>query len=396
MLDWLIVGGGIHGTALSYRLLRHLNFAHEKLRVLDAEAEPLARWRANTGNVGMRYLRSPGVHHLHSDPFSLRTFAATRAGQPHTGSIPLYERPALALFNAHSEWLLDKFRLREVRLHGRAQALTRIAGGWRVESEQGAVDTRRVVLALGVSDAPHVPAWAQPLKDAGAPVFHIFDRDFTQAALAPYARIAIVGGGISAAQAALALAHAGKQVMLWMRHAVRLSHFDSDPCWVTAICLADFHRERDYPRRRALIRQARQRGSLPPDVADALREAIAQRQIRLVRGEIAGLEAQPDASLELSSADGDTQRANALLLATGFSTARPGGAWLDAAIDAHGLPTAPDGYPMPDPCLRWSDGLYVTGALAELELGPTARNIIGARLAGERLVRGEVVHRQGA
>jgi hypothetical protein len=30
-------------------------------------------------------------------------------------------------------------------------------------------------------------------------------------------------------------------------------------------------------------------------------------------------------------------------------------------------------------------GLYVTGALAELELGPVARNIAGARHAGERL-----------
>jgi hypothetical protein len=39
------------------------------------------------------------------------------------------------------------------------------------------------------------------------------------------------------------------------------------------------------------------------------------------------------------------------------------------------------------PSLEWADGLLVSGALAELELGPIARNIAGARAAGERLVR---------
>jgi hypothetical protein len=44
------------------------------------------------------------------------------------------------------------------------------------------------------------------------------------------------------------------------------------------------------------------------------------------------------------------------------------------------------GYPIVDQGLRWHEGIYVTGALAELEIGLVARNIIGARLAGERLL----------
>jgi hypothetical protein len=74
-----------------------------------------------------------------------------------------------------------------------------------------------------------------------------------------------------------------------------------------------------------------------------------------------------------------------LVLATGFDPARPGGAWLDAAVAAYGLPTAPDGYPILDPALCWADGLHVSGPLAELEVGPVARNFIGARLAAERI-----------
>lgn len=36
--------------------------------------------------------------------------------------------------------------------------------------------------------------------------------------------------------------------------------------------------------------------------------------------------------------------------------------------------------------LRWGPNLYVTGALAELEMGPIARNISGARQAADRIV----------
>ena len=44
--------------------------------------------------------------------------------------------------------------------------------------------------------------------------------------------------------------------------------------------------------------------------------------------------------------------------------------------------------------VRGGDGtaeLYVAGALAELELGPSARNIAGARLAAERIVEGALL-----
>jgi hypothetical protein len=45
------------------------------------------------------------------------------------------------------------------------------------------------------------------------------------------------------------------------------------------------------------------------------------------------------------------------------------------------------GFPVVDDLLQWRPGLHVTGPLAELEVGPASRNIVGARLAGERLRR---------
>ena len=74
-----------------------------------------------------------------------------------------------------------------------------------------------------------------------------------------------------------------------------------------------------------------------------------------------------------------------VLLATGFPSRRPGEGWLDEAIEAHGLPCAECGYPIVDRGLRWHPRVLVTGALAELEIGPVSRNLSGAMRAGERI-----------
>ena len=76
-----------------------------------------------------------------------------------------------------------------------------------------------------------------------------------------------------------------------------------------------------------------------------------------------------------------------MLFATGFSGKVPLEALLPDLIQNLKLPTGPAGYPVVNPYLAWAPGLFVAGALAELEIGPVARNIRGARRGGERLHR---------
>ena len=59
---------------------------------------------------------------------------------------------------------------------------------------------------------------------------------------------------------------------------------------------------------------------------------------------------------------------------------------VDKLIAENDLPVADCGYPIVDKELQWHPGLYTTGPLAELELGPVSRNITGGRRAAERLV----------
>ena len=75
-----------------------------------------------------------------------------------------------------------------------------------------------------------------------------------------------------------------------------------------------------------------------------------------------------------------------MLLATGFEPARPGGALVERLITRHSLPCSECGFPLTDINLRWHPRLFVSGPLAELEIGPVSRNIAGARRAAERIV----------
>lgn len=386
-LDWLIVGGGIHGTTISLALTRQRGVDRARLRVLDPHEHPLARWEANTANVGMAYLRSPHVQTLDADPWSLSTFSKTRRGEPLAEFIPTHNRPSLALFQAHSDWVRQRHRLDDLRVQGRATGLERIDGGWRVESTAGALAAHSVVLAFGAGEQPRWPDWATPLREADAPVNHIFEDGFQRDALPDWRQAVVIGGGISAAQVALALAvRQPGSVTLLTRHLLRLHAFDSDLGWVAGSELQAFRATTDYTQRRQIIREARHTGSVPADVAALVEQAQREGVLDVRVGEVTNADAQ-DGNIGLELAGGGLLVTDRLLLATGFDPRRPGGPWLDAAIRRYGLPLAADGYPIPGEHLAWADGLYVSGPLAELEVGPVARNIIGARLAAEMIVR---------
>jgi hypothetical protein len=395
MLDWLIIGGGVHGTHHALNLLLAHRTPRERVRIVEPFPALLARWTECTENTGMRYLRSPLVHNLDPAPFALRGFARDvwRRGRVASHFLGLYKRPSLEVFGAHAAHLEREHRLGDLHVRASATGLSRCADGVRVETTAGAMEARRVLLALGMSDQPDWPEWARALREGGGAIDHIFDVGFRRAALPEWEHAVVVGGGITAAQTALALAERRPgSVTLLMRHPMRVRQFDAPPGWIGPRYLTGFQRDQDPAARRATIQAARFRGSMPPDVASAFRRALLAGAFQLRTGDVVDATFGPDgASLRVTCAAGErsdeTIVADRVVLATGFASHRPGGAWLDRAIADLGLPCAPCGFPLVDRSLRWTSGIHVTGPLAELEVGPVARNIIGARLAAERLPR---------
>lgn len=399
MLDWLVIGGGPHGVHAAARLVGQVGVPREGVRILDDEAALLARWRRCTRNTGMRYLRSPAVHHLDLSSASLQRFAKSGKGQrfaqPFTRP---YSRPSLELFDRHSDHVIDALGLQDLHVRGRADALeigddcvrVGVAGGSPGVPSQ--LESRRVVLALGAPRAPHWPEWATAaaardgaLGRSGV-IQHLFDPGFELAdgVETGCGVVAVVGAGISGVQAAVRLARSGRSVLLLSRHALRIHQFDSDPGWQGPKYMAGFSATKDLGERRRRIREARHRGSIPPDVLAALRRARAEHDLEHLEGVEVRSATVTGGRVSLDLGD-RTVAVDRVLLATGFSGRRPGEGWLDEAVEVHDLPCAECGYPIVDRGLRWHPRVLVTGALAELEIGPVSRNLSGAMRAGERI-----------
>jgi len=383
MLDWLILGGGIHGVHIAARLIGEAGVSPGRLRILDPGTRLLERWKACTAATGMTYLRSPSVHHLDLDASSLDRFAGTPRQQRPGLFTPPYARPALALFNAHSEHVISSYELASVHVQDRAERIELGCDAVHVRTSMGrTLSAANTVLAMGNSDQPAWPQWADS-EDPG--IRHIFDPGFVLDEGMRRKQVVVVGGGISAAQVALWLSREQSRVHIVSRHPPRAHQFDSDPGWLGPKLMRGFERERSTKRRRALIAEARHRGSMPPEIFGALDRAIGEGRLHWHLGEVRGLR-RADEKLCVSLFSGPDLVADQVLLATGFQTKRPGGRLIDKLVEEASLPCADCGYPLVDKHLRWHPRIFTTGPLAELELGPSARNIAGARRAADRIL----------
>lgn len=381
-LDWLILGGGIHGVHIAARLIGEAGVDPDRLRIVDPGRRLLERWRSCTATTGMTHLRSASVHHLDLDPWSLQRFAGTRRNRkPGLFAFP-YNRPAISLFDAHCERVIETFELDNLHVQARAMTCSVDCDGVGVRlSNGGEIAADHVVLALGASDQPAWPDWA---PRGNSRVHHVFAPGF-DGWPSSAETVIVVGGGISAGQVALRLFDEGHRVHVVSRHPLRTHQFDSDPGWLGPKYMASFSRERDFDRRREMITEARHPGSMPPDVLRALRRRITEEQLHWHEGNVEGLDAGGEC-LAMRLANGTILQAQRVLLATGFASHRPGGSLVDQLVTSASLPCARCGYPVVDAALRWHPRVHVSGPLAELELGPASRNIAGARRAGDRLV----------
>lgn len=376
MLSWLVVGGGIHGTHLSLVLTKALGSS--RVKVLDSEAEPLACWFHHTRSTGMTHLRSPIAHHLDLEGDSLREFSR-RWPEPRCCIAP-GARPSLSMFNAHCRQVVESNNLASLRIQGTATSIGLERRHVRVETSNGTLRAKRVILALG-SASPVVPNWAEELSTAGADVRHLFARDFQLPQRGQPGTTIVVGGGISGAQLASRLVEEGtERVVVMARTQPRVNQFDADPGWLETKFMNRLA-SLEPTARRPMITAARHKGSMPSEVNERLHHHMNDGVITWLEGNVSQAQFIENGRVAVST-EGEKVIADRLVLATGFDPAPPGQPLLQGLHEHEGLPISSCGFPMADRFLRWHPRLFVTGALGELTLGPTARNIVGARRAG--------------
>lgn len=417
-IPWLIVGGGIHGVHIATRLLGE--GVTDNLCIVDDGRSLLHKWKTRTEATGMEYLRSSAGYHLDLTQDSLRKFGKHNNNNDDKSNKHLftkdYERPQLEFFNQHCDAIIQEHELDKKHIKGKVTGVNPQKDHVRVVVSRSTADVdeeceymaENVVLALG-NDDPFYPDWVTPdLIDSGI-VKHVFDANTKDPPLC--SDVAIIGGGITAAHKAIQLAQQKEKdntVHLISRHPLMEQQFDTHQDWMMDQAAVErsqegggsgqpkrqrqFQETTSLQQRRHIIAQERVPGTVTAAVNrghHGLQYLIRENQVQWHEAAVSSVSKLGHNRCQLQLSSGTTMDVDLILLATGFGKCLPA-LLKQVSLDQHQpLPTSDFcGYPIVDASLRWGHPrLYVTGALAELELGPSARNIAGARLAAERIVQ---------
>lgn len=394
--EYVIVGGGIHGTCLANFLVTEGGYARGAVRIVEPREELLTSFATKARQCGMRTLRSPFVQHIDTEPFSLESYAEGAGREDELVSTDGHpSRPTLDLFLDHARWVVDRRGIGDCHLQARVTDITDRDDGLRVETPERTLDADRVVLALGLGADPTIPDWATSLP-ADAPVDHVWDEGFDPTPATMAATLAdetyVVGGGITAAQLACSLSER-TSVTLLSRHELEIELTEADPRWLNWK-----HVEREIhglppgsESRHDRIRTARNDATVPPYVERRLADARDCDGLDVRRGEISCAYATEEGLL-VRFDDGTTAANVRVILATGLDPV-PSHPLVGTVAESLSLERGANGFPvLDDRTLAWrrADGsltnVYVSGALAEPTTGPFARNVVGARRVAERLL----------
>jgi len=262
------------------------------------------------------------------------------------------------------------------------------------DNEMRVVTADAVVFATGPCGLANIPEPFRPLAGSGR-VSHtndFFKEGSIRGVIGRPPRILVVGGGLTAVQAALAAVAGGSRVVLRSRRPLQTRAYDIAADWLD---LRHANRLRfeflsTRPEERArFVKQAVQGGSVPESYMKELCRLADTTDL---------LEVQTDAALDRSDVcilDGGSVRVNReefdhVILATGVSNA-PMQLLLYKHVQIEFSAPLLNGLPHVDETLRWVKGedLFVLGANAVLELGPGALNLMGA-MRGAKIISSEL------
>ena len=386
-IDLAIIGAGVQALTLTAHLLQKSKKHYGKFLIFDPNQTWLSQWQQQFAAQQIPYLRSPAVHHPEPNPHQLRTFAEHRRNE----FFPPYDRPGTKLFNDFCDEVIRRWNLADKVYPAKVIQILTIESTFRPRF-QLLLDTgetiiaRRVVLATG-SGKIQLPHWVESITSNYPPdkLCHSQKVNLNQLNLTGE-RILIVGGGLTSGHLTKGAINLGATVTLMTRKQLQSKIFDADPGWLGPKYLKDFHAETDWSERYQQIQQARNGGSMTPEVMLQLRKASREGKVRIdeccqVR------DAQWQDNLwQVRCYDGSKHQFNRIWLATGTRFNIKEHPLLQDVLETYPTETV-HGLPILDEHLRLpKSNFFIMGGLAALQIGPVARNISGGKMACQRIV----------
>jgi len=379
----------------------------ERLSVCVVDPQPwLACWKARFAALDIGWLRSPSMAHPDAfDSWSLAEFARAHGreselqgnGSEYWKAIGGLGQTQAGFYNLPSSELFIDFcddlvaRLPHDFVRGQAVSVCGEDGAYSVKlSDGGAIAAGAVVLALGVPGPRIVPPAFQQVPAELA--FHTEDLG-RLAELREGWRVLVVGGGLTAVQAAQLAVKRGCKATLCSRRQLVTRNFDIPIEWFDPRTQGrlrhDFWAE-PLEARLQRLRAAKGGGSVPLKYMEELRAAEAAGRAEVVCAE-AEVVRVGDEGVDVKLA-GRTRHFNRIVLACGH---RPDCLALPLLRDLCSRWPVPvvGGLPVVSKDLQWGERqVFVVGALAGLAVGPDAANLMGCRRAAQVVAVGLGLH----
>ena len=399
MLSALRTPRGVLSDAQKDR--RYKNGETNKLAVcvIDRNGEWLTEWRGKFRAADIGHLRSPAWAHPDASHKAALMEFAWRTGRENELMDEDMPRPAGNDLGAGLFYLPGSDLFGDFCRH-LSQSLTHdLVKGHVVDIEKNekydvfvqtpleetVIRAQHVVFAVG-SAGPLVP----PAISSSKRVVHSSEwRTVEKLRFSRRDTVIVLGGGLSAAQAALLAArHGAGRVILVSRRPLESRHYDlpfefMNP-WTlgpgaSRARLAEFYDVRINERAK-WIRRERGGATVPPTY---LRQLRRHPNIDLRVDQVVDIESQEDNALRVVFEEGPAITATTIVLGTGHHNDCTRLDLFRKVINRFDLPVS-SGLPVLDQNLQWGDEKFtVVGALAMLQVGPDAGNLSGFRRAAQ-------------
>ncbi len=386
-IDIAVIGSGPHALTLITHILEKRKYLRDRIRVFDPSGAWMSQWQRQFAAYEIPHLRSPAVHHPDPHPFALRGFAESRFEEFHAP----YDLPGTTLFQDFCIEVIRRWELENHVVQGNVTDISPVGLGKTAGFELGfdnrtRVKARRVVYAGG-GGSPNSPDWLANAQ-GDYPIDrlkHASQIRLAQEGVNPGDRILIVGSGLTSGHLAIGAAQRGATVMMMARRTYYEKQFDAEPGWLGPKYLKDFWAETSWEVRAKQVKEARNGGSLTPAILTKLRKFNAENRVEFHENCQVRSLVWDNHEWTVRCESSEVIQCDRIWVATGSQLDIQQHPLFAKVLEQYPIEVV-QGFPVLDEQLSWKGcPLYLMGGFAGLQVGPTARNLSGARMASERI-----------